>query len=159
MSNLIKVELFRLKKTKSVWIILLALIATCSISIFTGIYSSAENAFLNIQKDIMTIIMPCAIFCGLTFHSDFEERTIIHYITNGYKRSSIIISSFIRYILGSTIITIIYPIICTYLSGIINGFETSASGVMGTALKITIMSLPLYIAIFSVFFTLMVLIL
>ncbi len=152
MSNLLKLEAFRLRKNKSIWIILFIIVAACSISIFTDVYTSAEHAYLNIQKDIMTIILPCAVFSGLAFYSDFTERTILHYITKGYKRKSIILASYARYIVGCLIITVLYPIISTMLAGIINGVETSMFEVAMTLLKSIFLSIPLYLSIFSLFF-------
>lgn len=158
MLNLIKAELFKFKKSKSIWIILFSIILFCSISIFTGVYSSAENTFLNITKDVMIMILSLAIYCGISFSGDFQSRTILHYVVAGQKRSHIIIALFLRYFIGCTVLILAYPLVCTFLAGIVNGFETSAGLVLVKMVKIIFMSVPLYLSIASLFFMVMILV-
>ena len=50
MRNLMKAELYKLKKDMTVWVISLVLVCCAGISIFTGIYDSVENMVLNLGK-------------------------------------------------------------------------------------------------------------
>ena len=97
MLNLLKAELFKLRKEKSTWIILLVIIISNTISILTGVYSSAENAFFSMAKDIMVMLLSIAVYSGVSLFRDFQNRTIIHYVVGGLKRSYIIAALYIRY--------------------------------------------------------------
>lgn len=158
MLNLVKAELFRFIKSKSIWIILFVIIACSSISIFTGVYSSAENTFLNIAKDVMVIILSFAIYCGVSFSSDFQNRTIIHYIVGGQKRSYIVIAQLFHYFLGCIVLILGYPFISTFIAGILNGFETSVPFLLAKMIKIIFMGLPLYLSIASLFYMIMIIV-
>ncbi len=51
MRYLLRAELFKVKKDVSLWVIPTILICCACISIFTGVYTSAENACLCLGKD------------------------------------------------------------------------------------------------------------
>ena len=62
MRNLMKAELYKLKKDITVWAIFLVLVCCAGISIFTGVYDSVENMVLNWGKESMILILVCCIF-------------------------------------------------------------------------------------------------
>lgn len=152
MKYLLKAELYKFKKDRAVWYISTILILCASISIFTGIYSSAENTFLNLGKECMTLMLACAIYAGITLTEEFVNRTIIHAIVAGYKRYLIIIAKCIYYILGCTMIIVSYLTISTLLAAFKLGVETSVLTLIQYMLICLLQSLPLYWAFVMIFF-------
>ena len=88
MKNMLKVEKFRLLHSYSLWIIIGVLFAFCCISIMTGVYRSAEDALLNISKDIVVPLLGCAVYCAIVLLDDFFSGLIQRYTSSGYKRAS-----------------------------------------------------------------------
>lgn len=80
-----KAELYKFGHEKSVWIISAVLIACACISIFTQVYASAENAFTNLGKDVMVLYLACAIYAGVSFADEFNNRTIIHINLHSFR--------------------------------------------------------------------------
>lgn len=156
MLNLLKAEFFKLKKEKSTWIILLVITASNAISILTGVYSSAEKAFFSMAKDIMVMLLSIAVYSGVSLFSDFQNRTIIHYVVGGIKRSYIITALFVRYFIGCVILIFTYPIICTFMTGVIKGYETSFLCLLCQMMKVIIMGVPLYLSFISFFYVIMI---
>ena len=123
MMYLIKTELYKFKKDISVWIISFILICCASISIFTEVYSSAENAVLNLGKDSVSLILACAIYVGFSCTDDFTNRTVIYAITYGNRRLQILLAKYFRYIFGCTIIIISYMSVSFIISFLALGTE------------------------------------
>lgn len=111
-----KAELYKFKKDSSVWIISFILICCASISIFTEVYSSAENTVLNLGKDSMILILACAIYVGFSCTDGFTNRTVIYAITYGNRRLQILLAKYFRYIFGCTIIIITYMSVSMVIS-------------------------------------------
>lgn len=105
MKRLMKAELYKFGHEKSVWIISAVLIACACISIFTQVYASAENAFTNLGKDVMVLYLACAIYAGVSFADEFNNRTIIHIIAHGYSRMQFLMAKLIHYLLGCLLIS------------------------------------------------------
>lgn len=158
MINLVKAELFKLRKEKSTWIILLVIILSNTISILTGVYSSAENAFFSMAKDIMVMLLSIAVYSGVSLFRDFQNRTIIHYVVGGLKRSYIIAALYIRYFMGCLILIFAYPFICTLIAGAIKGYENAFFFSIGQMLKVVIMGVPLYACFISFYFSIMMIV-
>ena len=97
MKRLMKAELYKFGHEKSVWIISAVLIACACISIFTQVYASAENAFTNLGKDVMVLYLACAIYAGVSFADEFNNRTIIHIIAHGYSRMQFLMAKLITW--------------------------------------------------------------
>ena len=89
-----KAELYKFKKDISVWIISFILVCCASISIFTEVYSSAENTVLNLGKDSVILILACAIYVGFSCTDDFTNRTVIYAITYGNRRLQILLAKY-----------------------------------------------------------------
>lgn len=152
MLYLMKAELYKLKKDIPVWIISLILIGCASVSIFTGMYSSVENAVLNLGKDSMVIILALAIYSGFSCTDDFTNRTVIYAITYGNKRFQILLVKCFRYILGCTIIIISYMAASMMVSFFALGTEIALYNLLIYAVKSLLLSLPLFWLIAAVFF-------
>lgn len=152
MRNLIKAELFKLKKDMTVWVISLVLVCCAGISIFTGVYDSVENMVLNLGKESMILILACAIYAGFSCTDDFTDRTIIYSVTYGNKRFHILLIKGCRYILGCTAIIISYMALSMIVSFPVLETGISLPDLFVYAAKSIILSLPLYCAVAMIFF-------
>lgn len=158
MKGMLKAELFKFSHSYSLWSIIAVLVASCSVSIITGTYSSAENALINISKDSMVLILSSALYGSIILTDDFSNGLLRHFISNGYKRGTIILAKFVHYIVGCSILIFAYQIISVSLAALIQSVETSFPAVMGKLLFTFLQSLPLYWGIFGLFFLIAVLI-
>ena len=152
MRNLMKAELYKLKKDMTVWVISLVLVCCAGISIFTGVYDSVENMVLNLGKDSMVLILACAIYAGFSCTDDFTDRTIIYAVTYGNKRFHILLVKGCRYILGCTAIIISYMALSMIISLPVLETGISLPDLIVYAAKGIILSLPLYWAAAMIFF-------
>ncbi len=158
MKGMLKAERFKFFHSHSLWVIIGVLVASCGISIVTGTYNSAEVTLANLIKDCMVPILACAIYSAIILTDDFSNGLLRHYISNGYRRASIICAKFIHYIFGCSILLFVYPYICVLLTALVQGVETSFGAVISTMLFTFLKSLPLYLGIFGLFFLFSILI-
>ena len=152
MMNLMKAELYKFKKDISVWIISFILICCASISIFTEVYSSAENTVLNLGKDSMISILACAVYVGFSCTDDFTNRTVIYAITYGNRRLQILLAKYCCYIFGCTIVIISYMSVSMMISFFALGTEISLLCLFLYVVKSLFLSLPLFCVIATIFF-------
>lgn len=152
MMYLMKAELYKFKKDISVWIISFILICCASISIFTEVYSSAENTVLNLGKDSMILILACAVYVGFSCTDDFTNRTVIYAITYGNRRLQILLAKYCRYIFGCTIIIITYMSVSMVISFLVLGAGSTLPCLFMYAVKSLFLSLPLFCVIATIFF-------
>ena len=152
MMCLMKAELYKLKKDITIWIISLILICCAGISIFTEVYSSAENTVLNLGKDSMILILACAVYVGFSCTDDFTNRTVIYAVTYGNRRSQILLAKYCRYIIGCTTIIISYMAVSMMISFLVLGTEITLPGLLLYTVKSLLLSLPLFWEIAALFF-------
>lgn len=152
MRNMLKAEKYKFSHSCALWVIIGVLFAFCCITIMTGVYSSAENALLNISKDTVVPLLGCSVYSAIILLDDFSNGMLQHYIASGYKRTSIICAKFIHYILGCSILLLLYPFLCISFTAIVRGIETSFAFVLWQFILVFIKSLPLYLGIVGLFF-------
>ena len=152
MRNLMKTELYKLKKDMTVWVIALVLVCCAGTSIFTGVYDSVENMVLNLGKESMILILACAIYAGFSCTDDFTDRTIIYAVTCGNRRFHILLVKGCHYILGCTAIIISYMALSMIVSLPVLKTGISLPDLTVYAVKSIILSLPLYWAVAMIFF-------
>ncbi len=152
MRNLMKAELYKLKKDMTAWVISLVLVCCAGISIFTGVYDSVENMVLNLGKDSMVLILACAVYAGFSCTDDFTDRTIIYAVTYGNSRFYILLAKGCRYIIGCTAIIISYMALSMIVSLPVLKTGISLPDLTVYAVKSLTLSLPLYWAVAMIFF-------
>ena len=152
MRNMLKVEKYKFAHSCALWVIIGVLFAFCCISIMTSVYSSAENALLNISKDTVVPLLGCSVYSAIILLDDFSNGMLQHYIASGYKRTSIICAKCIHYILGCSILLLLYPLLCIGFTAIVRRIETSFVFVLWQFILVFIKSLPLYLGIVGLFF-------
>ena len=111
MFNLIKADLYKMRKTKSIKILFLL----CCISSTLMSVISYQLTNVNLSHDIIgigsfftdfqMISLVSVIFISLFICNDFDNKTIHDSISTGYSRSSIIICKTITYFINFNIST------------------------------------------------------
>lgn len=152
MRNMLKAEKYKFSHSYALWTIISVLFAFCCISILTGVYSSAENALLNISKDTVVPLLGCSVYSAIILLDDFSNGLLKHYIASGYKRASILCAKFIHYIFGCSVLLLVYPFLCISFTAIVRGTETSFVLVLWQFIIIYFKSLLLYWGIMGLFF-------
>jgi len=158
MKGMLKAELYKFLHTGALWIILGVLIISCGISIVSGTYGSAEITLVSIGKDSMVLILSCGIYGAVILTEDFSNGLLRHYISNGYKRSTILLCKCLHYICGCGLLTLLYHTICVALSFLILGAGTSFGRILVQTLLTSFAILPLYLGIYGFFFLLAIVI-
>lgn len=158
MKGMLKAELFKFTHSCSLWIIIGVLVASCGISIFTGTYSSAENALKNISKDSMVLILASAVYGAVILTDDFSNGLLRRFVANGYKRGAVILAKFVHYLAGCCILIFAYQAVSISLAALIQGVETSFAAVICKTFLTSAQLFPLYCSIWGLFFLLAVLI-
>lgn len=158
MKGMLKAELFKFTHSYSLWIIIGVLVISCGISTITGTYSSAENALINISKDSMVLILASAVYGSIILTEDFSNGLLRHFVSNGYKRTHIVLAKVVHYIVGCSILLLAYQVISVSFAALIQGVETSFLTVIRTTIFTSLQLLPLYWGVLGLFFLLAVLI-
>lgn len=117
MLNLVKMEVFKLKRQKLLVVLFAAVIAISAFSAFSQInlLTIPENpvtgkmSFANAFQDIFMLFI-IAIFAGFYIGSDFSNRTIQAELARGHKRIEIIVSKSFVFSIGASLIMLLYPI-------------------------------------------------
>lgn len=152
MKGMLKAEQFKFRNSCALWIIIGVIFASCFISVIMGTYNSAEQTLLNITKDSMVLILACAIYGAIILTDDFSNGLLLHYIASGYRRTSILFAKLIHYILGCSILLLVYPCLCVSLAAILHGTETTFLLVFQEMILAFFKTLPLYLGIWGLFF-------
>lgn len=126
MKRLMKAELYKFQHEKSVWAISGVLIACACISIFTKVYSYAEDTFVNLGKGVMVLYLACAIYAGVSLADEFTNQTVFHIIACGYSRLQFLLAKVIHYLLGCLLIIISYLVVSTAIATAALGLRASA---------------------------------
>lgn len=155
MINLLKAELYKFKRNFYIWIVLLVMLLCYFPSLFGNTSSTFEVLIKNIEKDVMVILIALSIYSGLTLSNDFSNRTIMHYVSAGHRRSQIIISKFLNFYLTCIIIIVLYFTMILIFSSFIMSFPIwSNISILVCAL---IKSVVLYSGFMGMFFLISIL--
>lgn len=152
MKRLMKAELYKFQHEKSVWAISGVLIACACISIFTKVYSCAEDTFVNLGKDVMVLYLACAIYAGVSLADEFTNRTVFHIIACGYSRLQFLLAKVIHYLFGCLLIVISYLIVSTVIATAALGIRASALALIKHMVCSLLGGLPFYFAMAMIFF-------
>ncbi|WP_455684811.1 hypothetical protein [Thomasclavelia sp.] len=150
MNNLIKAELYKFKKNFYIWIILFIMILCYLPSLFGNTTATFELLLKGVEKDVMVMLIGLSIYSGLTISNDFSNRTILHYISGGHRRSHIIFVEFLSFYLTCILIIVLYPTILLIISSLILSFPFLSN--IDILLYSVIKSIILYSGLIGIFF-------
>lgn len=141
MNNLLKAELYKIKKNFYIWIVLLIMLLCYFPSLFGNNSSTFGVLIKSVEKDVMVILIALSIYSGLTISTDFSNRTIMHYVSGGHKRSHIILSKFLSFYLTSILIIVLYFSMILIFSSLILSFPffTNLDILLNSLIKLVIL--------------------
>lgn len=150
MNNLLKAEFYKIKRNFYIWIVLLIMLICYLPSIFGNNSGTFEVLIKSVEKDVMVILIALSIYSGLTISNDFSNRTIMHYVSGGHKRSHVIISKFFNFYLTSILIIVLYLAMILIFSSLILSFPffTNINVLVYSLVKLVI----LYSGFIGIFF-------
>lgn len=122
MINLLKLETYKLKHSRSFLFITAAVIVFEIFYVVNNGSLIGAEAFKHSMYDVSTTVLLGAVFTGLFVGSDFADRTINQAVTAGYSRLNILISKSIVFYLSVEIITIVYPLTSVIINTCFNGW-------------------------------------
>ncbi len=141
MANLLRAELLKLKHSKSLkiliaFVIFLTLLLIVMIKVtYTSLSDMSDditvtgdvlmNGYQSIKQIILNsqVITTCvSIFGAIFICSDFSNRTIGQVIASGHSRLSVYSSKMLAFLIGSSIIAALTPVIHVIGFTVVNGF-------------------------------------
>jgi len=157
MNNLLKSELYKLKRDKNLMAISIIVLLFGIINI---IFHPVEHGILSLTSDFASIveISSCILYGGMAIGSEFTNRTIQRSIVKGNSRLYIILSKGVSYFIGCAWLTLLSKLLCGGLYSVIYGWgEPFIFSEFFMVLNYTILSilfnLPIYsIVLFITFF-------
>lgn len=121
MYNLLKSDLYKLKYSKELLLSTLVVIIFGIINVMTGSDESGKDYFTREFTDWGSMI-GCTLFAGMFIGKDFANRTIYHSITIGKRRLSILLSKYITYLTGCSLMIIINLLISSAIYPLVHGW-------------------------------------
>jgi ABC-2 type transport system permease protein len=133
MINLIKAELFKLKRNKTFWVLIGVVTALYALlnylviidwwNMSTGFNDIGLKEFnaLEMMKTPIVFNLGISTLAGFFINSDYTNGTIKNQILSGNKRSHIYLSKLIVFSLGVIVISVILPVVTAILETILLG--------------------------------------
>ena len=117
MFNLIKTEIFKLRRQKMIIVLVMVVIAISAFSAYSEINLLIEpgnpvtgrDSFANAFQDIFMLFV-IAAFSGFYIGSDFSNRTIQAELSKGHRRLDIIFSKAFVFCISAGFIMLLYPV-------------------------------------------------
>ena len=162
MFNLIKADLYKMRKTKSIKILFLlccisaTLMSVISYQLTNGNLSHDIIGIGSFFTDFQMISLVSVIFISLFICNDFDNKTIHDSISTGYSRSSIIICKTITYFIS--ILIFLLPDVIAAIVGMCSNysFETFLPSVFQNIMKNengTAFDFNIFLKIIAIWFT------
>lgn len=131
MGNLLKSELFKLKKDRSFWTLIFGLIASAIFYVAIIFFDDHSEAVA--VKDLFIYtglggnnyivkLVPC-ILAGFFISSEYSIGTMKSLVASGISRTRIYFAKFIVFSIGAAIISIVFPVVLTGVGAILFGFN------------------------------------
>ncbi|MEJ7175150.1 hypothetical protein WL278_12445 [Staphylococcus caprae] len=128
MINLVKSELYKIKFERSIWIILLMVLAISVNNFGLQTSSSGKEALMSSTRDFVTLFA-CATYAGMSIGNDFSKRTINKVIISGHTRFTVMLSKLIHFYFGCTIIYFSTAFLITIPYALTKGWGTNLTEV------------------------------
>lgn len=156
MRTTLKVEFEKFINQQALLVIFTVLLISSCISIYTDVYTDSESLIRSLCADSMIFLIAGGIYAGLSISSDFTNGFIRHYLISGNKKIHILLAKYIHYTCGCAVILIIYPLMSLLLS-ILYHSSANAGTLLYDMAKTILLTLPLYYALFTIFFMIAIL--
>lgn len=168
MTNLLKAEIFKIKRNKSFWLIIAIVTGLSALLHYLIIidwwmmsgtaFDSAGLSELNTLSTFTTLLffnLIVSSLAGFFISVEFSQNGVIkNQVISGNKRSHIFIAKFLIFSLGSIIVTILIPVVIGFLIVILFGhgdiLNTANLLYLGRAFSLFILQFLGYTAIITV---------
>lgn len=157
MTRVLKIELFRMKNTPILAVMLLILILFFTVSIFTNVYPDLNWLIKNICGDSMVFLAAGAIYAGLSVTTDFSSGFVRHYLISGIRRDHIMLSKYLCYLAGCMCLLVFYPLAAFILGYFHIGGQDFVYYFYRLLWNI-FATVPFYMIVFTIFFVVAVMI-
>ena len=154
MLNLLKVEFYKLKTSKTFKLILVLMVVQ---SILCPILFSKEMTGKQVliqvfaAQEFLSLYILIGAFAACYIGDEFNSGCIKNLIAYGHKRRNIIIAKSISYYFGIAIISLTSPILITTINTIMNGYgEVFTLNSLAFILKVSFLMVLIYIGIGSI---------
>lgn len=154
MYNLIKVEFYKLKTSKTFkGILLLMVIQSMLCPILFSRSMTGKHVLIQVfgAQEFLALQMLIAVFAGFYIGDEFSLGCIKNLISYGHKRRDIVIAKSISYYAGVAAISLTSPILITIINTIMNGYgEAFTLNSFTFIIKLSLLMLLIYIGIASI---------
>jgi ABC-2 type transport system permease protein len=154
MSNLIKVEFYKLKTSKIFRVILtLMLIQSILCPILFSSSMTGKQVLIQVfaAQEFLSLYIIIGVFAAYYIGDEFSSGCIKNLSAYGHKRRHIIIAKSIAYYVGIAIIGLISPILITIINTVMNGYgEVFTLNSFTFILKVSFLMAFIYIGIGSI---------
>ncbi|WP_419960696.1 ABC transporter permease [Psychrobacillus sp. BM2] len=165
MNNLVKSELFKLRKDRSFWTLVIGLVLVAALYPLLIFYDdstadvSVKELFVYTAlggNNYIVKLVPC-ILAGFFISSEYSIGTMKIMGSSGNSRIRIYFAKLLVFTLGAVIISLIFPIVLTGVGAIFAGFyDMPGLGYMLRAIGLTVLYAAAFasiMALFSIIFT------
>lgn len=156
MYNLFKAEIYKLKLSKELLICIVGLFMLGLISVYYGGGTTGKETLSSQSREIFGLIA-CTLFCFTYIGRDFSFKTINHTLTAGHKRSKVLLSRYVSYLVSCIILLLINYLFMGGLYILFYGWGQSFTEaelyfvivyvLMGVFFDLCILSIPFFICI------------
>ncbi len=154
MFNLLKVEFYKLKTSKTFKLILVLMVLQsilCPI-LFSG-SMTGKQVLLQVfaAQEFLALYILIGAFAAIYIGDEFNTGCIKNLIAYGHKRRNIVIAKSISYYFGIVIISLTSPILITTINTIMNGYgQVFTLNSLAFILKVSFLMALIYIGIGSI---------
>ncbi|GIP23447.1 ABC transporter permease [Paenibacillus sp. J22TS3] len=155
MGNLIRAELYKLKSSKILYIMVILLtLLSLAISYWFRTYSGQRMMLLVFEIQLMFPLIIVIGLLGASFISgEYKSGGFKKYIYFGHNRGRILLSKSIVYLLVILLLSVIMPLLTTLINSGLNGFGGTAQASAGVMVFRTFaLSLLVYVGVGAVAF-------
>ncbi|SHI71282.1 ABC-2 type transport system permease protein [Clostridium cavendishii DSM 21758] len=154
MINLIKVELYKLKTSKTfLAVIFLSVLQSILCPIIFSQTMTGKQVLITVfeTQDVIGFFMLVGLFTAFYIADEFSSKYIKNLIVYGHRRRDILMAKIIVYYIGITIISLISPILITIINTFINGYgEAITLNTLMFIIRVFMLMLLVYIGLSSI---------
>ncbi|MGL5084990.1 MAG: ABC transporter permease [Clostridium sp.] len=150
MINLLKTDLYKLRKSTLFYalVIFMIIMAVVMIAINSSLDMQGKDALSFSIQFTQTMVGIIPLTFGMSIVKDFTSGYIKDSVAYGYSRTKIFLSNVIAFSIGLVIITLIFPILYTVITTVVNGYgEVLTKDTIFNILRMLFLTILIIVAI------------